>query len=463
MSTPETVKQVVKDISAISSALLDAVPRGSKDDKIWSVLVSPLVLQASPSRRPHVHARTWRTRVVITALREGSLPTAPRPVVIVAPPRAAGVGVGGIVFLIVLHIGSSSRSVATSYSIAPVSFRLAFHVPLPPLSTRFSLLVLHTSSVGSWARSPLALSSSLSVPALGSDLLNSACPKQARTVASIGDLYEIYIEKRGLSRAKPSQAGFDGFGSAWDLWDLRKPEPPRAEPKPGAFRPSRADTALVSLAPSRFLPLVRGHPKLWVITDNHQLLLYLASIGPDQGGSVDQSLPGQSCFELTGKWLINIDKIFLLRGASSAACGTCCKCWRDCEDLQGLDIALDSKQQEVELIKCRMSVKSTAGTTPAPGKVNHIRRKSTTLSPPSTSRPASRLSDTSKDVPKVMGKISEPPSTTLGKSVRINSTATTPPSTASNSKVPTPTTVKPAWTIEGSMCPPLPAHAHRSL
>ncbi|KAI9510534.1 hypothetical protein F5148DRAFT_1179156, partial [Russula earlei] len=45
MSTPKTVKQLVKDISALSSSLSDAVPRGSKDNKIWSVLVryvSPL-------------------------------------------------------------------------------------------------------------------------------------------------------------------------------------------------------------------------------------------------------------------------------------------------------------------------------------------------------------------------------------------------------------------------------------
>ncbi|KAI9459833.1 hypothetical protein F5148DRAFT_1150796 [Russula earlei] len=34
MSTPEIVKQLVKEISVLSSSLLDAVPRGSKDDKI---------------------------------------------------------------------------------------------------------------------------------------------------------------------------------------------------------------------------------------------------------------------------------------------------------------------------------------------------------------------------------------------------------------------------------------------
>jgi hypothetical protein len=149
---------------------------------------------------------------------------------------------------------------------------------------------------------------------------------------------------------------------------------------------------------------------------------------------------------------------------------------RDREDLQGLNIALDSKQQELELVsaylislacaewakpsqmKRRMSVKGTAGTTPAPSKANHIRRESSTFSPPNT-RPASRLSDASKDVPTKAGKTSEHPSTTtrvttLGKSVRINATAITPPGTASTNKVPTPTTVKPARTVEGSMGPP---------
>ncbi|KAH9964889.1 hypothetical protein BC827DRAFT_1127002 [Russula dissimulans] len=139
---------------------------------------------------------------------------------------------------------------------------------------------------------------------------------------------------------------------------------------------------------------------------------------------------------------------------------------RDREDLQGLNIALDSKQQELELMKRRINVKSTTGTTPAPSKVGHTRRESTTLSPPIASRPVSRLSDASKDMPKA-GKAAESPSTTarvtaLGKSVRINSTATTPPSTASNNKVPTPTTVKPTRTIEGSMGPP-PVRQRASL
>lgn len=34
----ETTKQLVKKISALSSSLSDAVPKGSKTDKIWSVM-----------------------------------------------------------------------------------------------------------------------------------------------------------------------------------------------------------------------------------------------------------------------------------------------------------------------------------------------------------------------------------------------------------------------------------------
>ncbi|KAH9001907.1 hypothetical protein EDB86DRAFT_3074702 [Lactarius hatsudake] len=129
---------------------------------------------------------------------------------------------------------------------------------------------------------------------------------------------------------------------------------------------------------------------------------------------------------------------------------------RDREDLQGLNIALDSKQQELELLKRRMSVKVTAGPTPAPGKVGHIRRESSTFSSPAhTSRPASRLSDDSKDTSKA-GKAPEVSSrvTTLGKSVRINATTPTTATTTNNNKVPTPTTVKPTRTVEGSMGPP---------
>jgi hypothetical protein len=38
MSTPKTIKQLVKEITALSSSLSDAVLKGSKDDKIWSIM-----------------------------------------------------------------------------------------------------------------------------------------------------------------------------------------------------------------------------------------------------------------------------------------------------------------------------------------------------------------------------------------------------------------------------------------
>ncbi|KAI0245845.1 hypothetical protein BJV78DRAFT_1287088 [Lactifluus subvellereus] len=38
MSTLATVKLLVKEIGILSNSLSDAVPKGSKDDKIWSVM-----------------------------------------------------------------------------------------------------------------------------------------------------------------------------------------------------------------------------------------------------------------------------------------------------------------------------------------------------------------------------------------------------------------------------------------
>ena len=40
MLTPEAIKQLCKEISTLSSSLSDAVPKASKDDKIWSVMNS---------------------------------------------------------------------------------------------------------------------------------------------------------------------------------------------------------------------------------------------------------------------------------------------------------------------------------------------------------------------------------------------------------------------------------------
>ncbi|KAG2363990.1 hypothetical protein BDR07DRAFT_1375382 [Suillus spraguei] len=99
---------------------------------------------------------------------------------------------------------------------------------------------------------------------------------------------------------------------------------------------------------------------------------------------------------------------------------------RDREDVNGLNIALDSKQQELELIKRKISLKSVAASsTPVPSRA--IRRESMNGTP--SSRPPSSMSDASKD-----GK-SDTPSTSLApraslsaltRSVRINATANPP-------------------------------------
>ncbi|KAF8597016.1 hypothetical protein BDV93DRAFT_40146 [Ceratobasidium sp. AG-I] len=56
---------------------------------------------------------------------------------------------------------------------------------------------------------------------------------------------------------------------------------------------------------------------------------------------------------------------------------------QDADDKDGLNIALESKQQELELIKRKLGVRGTAGATPAPSRVNrasHIRRESSIAS-----------------------------------------------------------------------------------
>ncbi|PCH44614.1 hypothetical protein WOLCODRAFT_139091 [Wolfiporia cocos MD-104 SS10] len=78
---------------------------------------------------------------------------------------------------------------------------------------------------------------------------------------------------------------------------------------------------------------------------------------------------------------------------------------QDKEDIQGLNIALDSKQQELELLKRRMGVRSSAGASQAnASKTSHHRRESSMFRTPSVassrapearppSRPSSVLSD----------------------------------------------------------------------
>ncbi|OSD02570.1 hypothetical protein PYCCODRAFT_1444979 [Trametes coccinea BRFM310] len=134
------------------------------------------------------------------------------------------------------------------------------------------------------------------------------------------------------------------------------------------------------------------------------------------------------------------------------------RCARDKEDLDGLNIALDSKQQELEMVSAdvcvlRLSVRGTAGSTPAPAtKVQpSSRRESSIFGTPSVagSRPPSALSDTGSVTKE--RRMSETPSTatksTLGKSVRGNGTASS--STTSTLK---------KRSLEGSMGPP-PARA----
>ncbi|KAI0747217.1 hypothetical protein C8Q80DRAFT_1271994 [Daedaleopsis nitida] len=112
------------------------------------------------------------------------------------------------------------------------------------------------------------------------------------------------------------------------------------------------------------------------------------------------------------------------------------------EDLNGLNIALDSKQQELELLKRRVGVRGTAGGTPAStAKVPASRRESSIFGTPSVAaRPPSALSDigsTTKD-----RRVSETPSTisksALQRSVRANgsmSSATSSTHTAAKRSV----------------------------
>ncbi|KAJ7075672.1 hypothetical protein B0H15DRAFT_866313 [Mycena belliarum] len=115
---------------------------------------------------------------------------------------------------------------------------------------------------------------------------------------------------------------------------------------------------------------------------------------------------------------------------------------QDKQDLQGLNIALDSKQQELELLKRRMGVRGTGGATPAqPSKIGHQRRDSTVFTTPGmTPRPPSVLSDAGTDAGTDGGSASGAKIPALGKSARLNSASVS--------------ASKPAARVPGSMGPP---------
>ncbi|RXW20137.1 hypothetical protein EST38_g5713 [Candolleomyces aberdarensis] len=131
------------------------------------------------------------------------------------------------------------------------------------------------------------------------------------------------------------------------------------------------------------------------------------------------------------------------------------------QDMMGLNIALDSKQQELELMKRQMGVRGTAGMTPAqPSKSNRNRRDSAVFS--STPLSQAILSDNEGTVKKPHERkqsIDRPPSsasasrpsTALAKSSRVNSSVS-----RVGSMGPPPNPVKPRPSAGSSVGTPTP-------
>ncbi|KAF4612113.1 hypothetical protein D9613_003841 [Agrocybe pediades] len=117
---------------------------------------------------------------------------------------------------------------------------------------------------------------------------------------------------------------------------------------------------------------------------------------------------------------------------------------QDREDIAGLNIALDSKQQELELLKRKIGVKGTAGSTPAQPSKNVHRRDSSIFSATPLSRPPSVISDvgtdagTAKKERKPSTDTPTPRASALAKSSRIN----------------TASALKSRASVEGTMGPP---------
>ncbi|KAJ7929310.1 hypothetical protein B0H13DRAFT_1964794 [Mycena leptocephala] len=96
---------------------------------------------------------------------------------------------------------------------------------------------------------------------------------------------------------------------------------------------------------------------------------------------------------------------------------------QDKQDLEGLNIALDSKQQELELLKRRLGVRGTVGNTPSQSsKPVHQRRESLVSATPRMARPPSLTSESSADPARERKPSveSSPKIAALNRSTRLN-------------------------------------------
>ncbi|KAK0433651.1 hypothetical protein EV421DRAFT_2088558 [Armillaria borealis] len=131
---------------------------------------------------------------------------------------------------------------------------------------------------------------------------------------------------------------------------------------------------------------------------------------------------------------------------------------KDRSDVDGLNMALDAKQQELELIKRKLQVQGTAGSTPArpaANQANHQRRQSALATP--LSRPPSVMSDSGRESKMRPSAVAKTPiiskTSALLKSTRMNSLSTPTPASSSSNKAGLPVS-KPSRNVERSMGPP---------
>ncbi|KAJ7197248.1 hypothetical protein GGX14DRAFT_668782 [Mycena pura] len=103
---------------------------------------------------------------------------------------------------------------------------------------------------------------------------------------------------------------------------------------------------------------------------------------------------------------------------------------QDKQDLESLNIALDAKQQELELLKRRFGVRGTAGNTAAQtNKSTHQRRDSLVQATPRMARPSSIASESGVEADRERKASADGGSKipALGRSTRLNTSANTAP------------------------------------